>query len=91
MASKFNETVKEMGYEIEESTDPNLILLRRKDPISDTLILFNKKERRISGALKANCLLSTKEQICKQYEMFEEMLEDLKEFKRLSGYDIINY
>jgi hypothetical protein len=91
MASKFNETVKEMGYEIDESTDPNVILLQRKNPISDTVILFNKKERRVSGALKANCLLSTKEQMSKQYEMFEEMLEDLKEFKRLSGYDIINY
>ena len=84
----FLEKLQELDYSIKSQTD-NLILIERKSNISDIIILFNKRDKTVSGYLKPNNLIEDFSDMCHQYALFREMRRDLKTFSELSNYDII--
>ena len=89
MSSSFNETVGKLGYEVVKRVGKE-VLLKKEGKVATILILFNGEEKQISGSIKTNVLISTLDEISSQYAMFKEMQEDLKTFKQLSNYDILN-
>ena len=89
MASSFKDTLAKLGYEILKRDGDDILIVKR-DEVADILILFEGKERHLSGAVKTNQFIYSLDQICHQYSLFREMKEDLKTFKQLSGYDIID-
>ena len=89
MASSFKNTIAQMGYEI-AAKDKESVLIQKKDELATILILFHNKDKNISGAIQTNKLIYTLDEISRQYTIFREMKEDLKTFKKLSGYDIID-
>ena len=84
----FYDTVQSLDYQIKEQTD-NYILIEKKNSISDIIIIFDLKEKVISGYLKPNDIIKEIGDISHQYELFREMKNDLKEFANLSKYDIL--
>ena len=84
----FYDKVQEMEYEI-KTQNPNCIVIEKKRNISDIIIIFDIKEKVISGYLKPNNILKELDDISYQYSVFRELQEDLKELSGLSKYDII--
>lgn len=89
MASSFKDKIQEMGYEIVKR-DKEGVFIKKKDELATILILFTNEGKTLLGAVQTNKLIYTLDEISHQYAIFREMQEDLKTFKRLSGYDIIN-
>ena len=84
----FHDKLQEMDYEIKEQTD-NYVLVIKKKRISDIIIIFDLKEKAVSGYLKPNDIIKELDDITYQYDAFREMKRDLKELADLSHYDII--
>ena len=84
----FYDKIQEMDYDIKSQND-NCIVIEKKKNISDILIIFDNKEKVISGYLKPNNILKEIDDISYQYANFREMKADLKELASLSKYDII--
>lgn len=84
----FEEKLQELDYSI-KTKNQNVIVIEKKHELSDIIILFNLRDKSISGYLKPNDLITDLTDICNQYTIFREMKEDLKTFSELSNYDII--
>ncbi len=84
----FLDKIQEMDYELKEKLN-HVILIEKKANISDLIILFNVKEKYVSGYLKANDLIKDLQDISHQYTLFRELQNDLKTLAKLSGYAII--
>ena len=84
----FFDKIQEMEYEIIKH-DTECIIIEKKRNISDIIIIFDTKKRRIAGYLKPNDIISDLDDITDQYTTFREMKSDLKELAKLSNYDII--
>lgn len=84
----FNDKIQEMDYQIKTQND-NCIVIEKKRNISDIIIIFDLKEKVIAGYLKPNNILKELDDISYQYSTFREMKEDIKEFAKLSKYDIM--
>ena len=84
----FTEKLQELDYSIKSRTD-NLILIEKKSRLSNIIILFNLRDKSVSGYLKPNDLISDIHDMAYQYSLFREMRRDLKTFSELSNYDII--
>lgn len=89
MASSFKDTIAKLGYEILKREGEDVII-QKKDELATILILFSGKEKHLTGAIQTNKLIYTLDEISHQYAIFREMKQDLKTFKQLSGYDIID-
>ena len=89
MASSFNTKVNELGYKIVKKKDENILITKEGD-LATIVILFENDKKYISGCIKINRFIYTVAEQAEQYAIFNEMLEDLKTFKELSGYDILN-
>ena len=84
----FHDKIQEMDYEIKTQND-NCIVIEKKRNISDIIVIFDLKEKVISGYLKPNNILKELDDISYQYSVFREMQSDLKELSKLSKYEII--
>lgn len=87
--SSFQTKINELGYEICKKVNKEIII-QKYDELATIVIYFNGEEKQISGAIKTNKLIYTLNEISHQYSIFRTMEADLKTFKQLSGYDIIN-
>lgn len=84
----FNDKIQEMDYQIKSQND-NCIVIEKKRSISDAVIIFDLKEKVISGYLKPNNIIKELEDITHQYTIFRELQSDLKHLAELSKYEII--
>lgn len=84
----FNDKIQEMDYQI-KTQNSNCIVIEKKRNISDIIIIFDLKEKTVSGYLKPNNILKELDDISYQYATFREMKEDEKELAKLSRYDIL--
>ena len=84
----FNDKILEMDYQI-KSQNENCIVIEKKEEISDIIIIFDLKERVVSGYLKPNNIIKELDDISHQYTVFREMKSDLEELSKLSNYDIL--
>ena len=84
----FHDKIQEMDYEIKTQND-NCIVIEKKRNISDIIVIFDLKEKVVSGYLKPNNILKELDDISYQYSVFREMQSDLKELSKLSKYEII--
>lgn len=89
MATTFNKTIKEMGYVIDKQ-DEEIILLKKTDKIFNVLVLFNQTNKQLLGALQPTKLIYSQADALKANILFDALQEDLKTFKQLSNYDIMN-
>ena len=84
----FQDKIEEMEYQIKSQND-NCIVIEKNRSISDIVIIFDLKEKVISGYLKPNNIIKELEDITHQYTLFREMKSDLKKLSDLSNYEII--
>ena len=85
----FGETVARMGYEI-FAKDSETILIRKQYELASIFILFDNKNKEISGAIRTDKLIYNLDEIANHYSIFRDMKADLKTFQQLSHYDIID-
>lgn len=83
----FYDKIQEMDYVIKQHT-PNCIVIESKQEISDKIIIFDIKNKKLMGYLKPNDLLGNLDDISHQYTLFRQLQEDLKELENLSKYTI---
>lgn len=86
MANTFNKTVEEMGYKI-DTQDKETILLKKEDESFVSLVMFEITKKELLGAIRAKKLMYSKKEI---NTVFNSLETDLKTFKQLSNYDIMN-
>jgi len=84
----FHDKIQEMDYELKQQND-NCIVIEKKRNFADIVIIFDLKEKVVSGYLKPNNILKEIDDISYQYSVFREMKSDLKELAELSKYEIL--
>ena len=88
MAS-FKDKVVEMGYEFVKREEDTL-LIKKADPLANIYVLFNFTGKDIIGSIQTNKPIYNLDEIAHHYKLFRDMQADLKIFKQLTGYDILN-
>ena len=88
MAS-FKDKVIEMGYEFVERNEETLSI-KKVEKLATIYILFNFTGKDIIGSICTNKPIFTLDEIAHHYKLFRDMQADLKVFKQLTGYDILN-
>lgn len=88
-SNSFKEQLQKMGYD-NVLYQGNEILVEKKEEVASILITFSNSEKTLFGAVKANKMISTLDEVSRIYSLFNQMKEDLKTFNKLSNYDILN-
>lgn len=86
MATIFSKTIKEMGYEI-FFKDDKTIVLKKENELFISLIMFETNKKELLGAVRVKQLIYSRKEINNAFDLLEA---DLKTFKQLSNYDIMN-
>lgn len=81
----FNETISQLQYSIKEHSE-NYISIGFDDKPSSIIILFDLKNKLLTGSLIPTREIKNLNDITHQYALFNKMQSDLKQFEELSKY-----
>lgn len=85
----FEQTIKVMGYQIDEKNEEKIIIKRIQKNYTITVI-FNKKLKYIHGLIVPLSYVATQKDVDNLQIVFNGMKNDIAKFQELSKYEVVD-